>query len=481
MLERPIRAFVAVSLASGFLYLAMMWTVVRREVSRGLLLAGLVGGLAIRAGFLFSTPVLEDDFYRYLWDGGVAAQGINPYRYAPGQVDSEPAGSGMSHADEGAIHDLQALASRSDGVFERVNHPALRTIYPPVAQGFFALAWVAKPWSLTSWRVVLLGVDVLTLVLLSGLLARLNLPRVFLLIYWLNPLLLRETYLTAHMDILLFPFLLGSFWCTSKGNRVGGSGLLALAAGVKIWPALFLPLILWPRVGKESVQVGSGPKTLLPPGNARMRWQRSRLLSFSVFVAACSVLALPVLWARVDDASGFVRYARVWEMNDAFYMVVLWGGRLAGRWIEMFAHHDHMAARGIVLAVVCAVALWQTFKVRRLDHGLPGNGHEIYHRGLVIVATLFFLSPTQFPWYGLWLLPFLAIRPAAPLLLLTVLLSLYYLRFYFQAIDRVGVFDNGVVWAEYLPVVGWMIIERWSRKRKPSPSGPLLTRQEVGQ
>ena len=40
-------------------------------------------GLAARAILFASEPVLEDDYQRYLWDGAVTAQGLNPMRSRP--------------------------------------------------------------------------------------------------------------------------------------------------------------------------------------------------------------------------------------------------------------------------------------------------------------------------------------------------------------------------------------------------------------
>ena len=40
-------------------------------------------GLALRLIMIPSVPALEDDVYRYLWDGAVVATGHNPYAVAP--------------------------------------------------------------------------------------------------------------------------------------------------------------------------------------------------------------------------------------------------------------------------------------------------------------------------------------------------------------------------------------------------------------
>ncbi len=55
----------------------------RLPVSRFLLAAMLLIGLLMRALLFDSYPVLEIDFYRYLWDGAVLANGFNPYALPP--------------------------------------------------------------------------------------------------------------------------------------------------------------------------------------------------------------------------------------------------------------------------------------------------------------------------------------------------------------------------------------------------------------
>ena len=59
---------------------------------------------------------MSDDLYRYLWDGRVQLHGVHPYAHAP---------------------EDQALAGLRDEHWERVNHPEVKTIYPPLAQGTF--------------------------------------------------------------------------------------------------------------------------------------------------------------------------------------------------------------------------------------------------------------------------------------------------------------------------------------------------------
>ena len=74
--------------------------------------------ILFRLTLLSATPGLSDDIYRYIWDGRVQLAGINPYQHAP---------------------DSPALATLRDAVYyPAINHKQIRTIYPPVAQLFFA-------------------------------------------------------------------------------------------------------------------------------------------------------------------------------------------------------------------------------------------------------------------------------------------------------------------------------------------------------
>jgi len=84
-----------------------------------------------------------------------------------------------------------------------------------------------------------------------------------------------------------------------------------------------------------------------------------------------------------------------------------------------------------------------------------------------LVAALFLLSPTQYPWYTVWLAPLLCLYPQRGLLLLTALMPIYYLRFYFAARDQAELFDQYIVWLQYLPVYAMLLMDYFLPKRQP--------------
>ena len=73
--------------------------------------------LLLRLMFLFYSPQLSDDIYRYFWDGTTLLRGINLYAHAPAAV--------IPPTELQPVHTL-------------INHPQYATIYPPMAQLIFA-------------------------------------------------------------------------------------------------------------------------------------------------------------------------------------------------------------------------------------------------------------------------------------------------------------------------------------------------------
>ena len=376
-------------------------------------------GLAMRLLFLGSAPIMEDDHYRYLWDGAVAAEGINPFRFAPLQATEN---TGL------AVH---ALAGPAGEVLERVNYPHLRTVYPTLAQAGFVLAHVIAPFDLDGWRLVVLVAELIGLGFLVQALLRLDLSPLWAALYWWNPLIVKELANSAHMDGLLVPLLAGAIWAVARYRHTAASVLLGLAAGVKLWPVLLLPAVLRPLVAV--------PKRLL--------------VAVLLLAVIGALLVWPIVQAGLPPSSGFVAYGQTWQMNDAAFSVVLGVAELV--WP---ADEARLAAR---LAVVAALLALLVVLIARP----AADSRETLHRLLILSAGLFLLSPTGFPWYAVWFVPFLVVVPVTPLLLLTALLPLYYLRFAFARHGLESVFDHYVVWLEFGPVWLWLSLIGWRRWR----------------
>lgn len=394
----------------------------------------LLTGLAMRLLLLPSIPMLENDYFRYLWDGAVTAAGQNPFAYAPGDIVKGDAPA--------ALQDLvgQDLADGPGGLINRVTYPDLRSIYPPVAQASFLLANWLEPMSLVAWRMVILAVDFVSLGLLAAVLRQLDRPAAWSMLYWCNPLLVKEFFNSAHMDAILVPFLLATLLFAVKSRPRWASVMLALAAGCKVWPVLLLPTVLRPLAA-------SWRKALAP------------LLIFGVIT---SLLAAPILWTGLNQESGFVAYSQSWQRNDALF------GLIAGMTATLL---DALSLTGLDAGRLArfAVALVIVGAAVGINRKAAAEPTEIAQRFLFVAALLFLLSPTQYPWYYSWLLPFLAVRPSIPLLLLTALLPLYYLRFAFEASDFAALAERAFAWLQFGPVF-LLLAWQWFAARQTRPA-----------
>ncbi|MCH7518503.1 MAG: hypothetical protein IH964_05675 [Candidatus Dadabacteria bacterium] len=423
--QKPVLFLVAILVFSGAVYLFTIFKTPRTDLKKKQLIWVIGIGIILRVLMLFSAPILEDDYYRYLWDGAVTANGINPYEYSPEEVLG---GTGIPT-------ELSELAEESGEIIHGINHPEVRTIYPPIAQAFFALSYWLDSWSLISWKLILIVFDLATLSLIFNALGILKLPSSYLIIYWWNPLLLKEIFNSAHLDVLVFPFVLSAIIMASQNRYIRSTVTLIIGMGIKLWPAFLLPILLRPIISK--------PKELLS--------------ALVVAVISIGVLFLPIYLSGLDNSSGFIAYGQSWQNNDSAFRILIYISELGLNLLGYETFHKFSVARFLVIALI---AIWIAYTAL----GKTFKNEDLFKKSLLIIAFVFLISPTQFPWYYTWLIPFLAIKPRFSLLLLTALLPMYYLRYYFEPRGEIEIFTDLIVWVEFVPV--WiLLIWEWRKNR----------------
>lgn len=236
--------------------------------------------VAFRVVGFWGQPVLEDDWYRYLWDGAVFASTGNPYEKPPSSFFADP-----------------QVPEKFRAILDGINHPDVPTIYGPVCQyAFLASHWIA-PGQLWPLKVLLSGADLATL----GLLARMITGRRLLLYAWC-PLLIKEVAFTAHPDILGIAFLVAAL--SIKRPR-SVAIFCALAVGTKIFAWLLVPLLL-------------------------MQVPKKYWLTFGAVLVG---LYFP-FWVQgsLADWSALKQFAGTWEFNSTLYGVAaIWMGTTAAR------------------------------------------------------------------------------------------------------------------------------------------------------
>jgi alpha-1,6-mannosyltransferase len=342
----------------------------------------------------------------------VLANGHNPSLISPDTAATHPSG------------EIRALSADSMPVVARINYPELRTIYPPLSQLAFALAhWIAA-WNLDAWRAVILISEGFSLTILILLLKRSNQSPLWASLYWWNPLVTKELINSAHMDALLVPLILAAVWFVTGRKPLRAVASVMLAAGVKLWPLILLPLI-FSRLQKFR-EVFCGGLVLIP--------------LLLLFVA-------PIFYFGLGENSGLASYTQNWQRNSSFFV-------LATTFFDVYLQAINPLQAGLAarIFVVLAIATL-AFSMGRFS---GAEKRSIVSNSTWLIAVLFLFSPTQYPWYFVWFAPLLCLYPVRGLLWFTPLLSLYYLQFYFAARNQNEIFDNIVVWIQFVPV--WVIL-----------------------
>jgi hypothetical protein len=100
---------------------------------------------------------------------------------------------------------------------------------------------------------------------------------------------------------------------------------------------------------------------------------------------------------------------------------------------------------------------------------LSGPQDEV-RRAALIVTALLLLSPAQFPWYLVWVLPLACVHPSRGFFAATVLLPIYYAGFHYLAIDDYRMFARVIVWLIWLPIFAAFLLDvREARRPREAP------------
>lgn len=392
--DTPFGLYLGTALIAGALWMWVPPQIKSGESSRSALLCILIIGLVARGTMFLSTPVLEDDSYRYLWDGAVSARGLDPYEYAPGDASSAPLlGNPQDAASEARLEAHKMLAANHPEVHSRINYPFVSTIYPPATQAAFAIAHFIDPFGLTGWRLMLLATDLATFVLLVSLLRAYGRASEWAAVYWWNPVIILQGFGAGHMDLLVLPFLLATLLFANQRKLHWAVICLAGAVGIKIWPALLLPLILRPAL-----------------------FQPARLIGLSIlFGLASAAILAPQLAHVFSPEAGLNAYASDWRTH-AFLFSILEDG--------VFQAFDDPGQTARLASTIIVLGATGVMALRFAD-----NPDRLPLLVTIAIASLIFLSPTGYPWYLIWLAPFLSFVPNRGLQCLMLTAPLYWLRF----------------------------------------------------
>lgn len=303
------------------------------------------GAVLLRIAFLPLLPGLTDDLYRYVWDGWMQVEGINPYRYAP--------------------NDDALSAFQGAPIYDALNSKPYYSVYPPLSQFTFLLSgWLYAEWGWYAAYFGLKGVFVAAEVGGVFLLSRLTTSRNLLLYAW-NPLVLLETAGQGHSEALLLPLLLGGIWAVQQGKGYVASMAIAGAGLVKIYPFVLGPLLVR-RFGWTAVWPGA-------------------LLAMVVSLPYAAPYTLPHLKTSID------LFAQLFEFNAGPYYLTKYGF-----WLATGTDWSKQIGPAFRYLFLISLPVFYLLDWRR--------DWSFRWASLCIVGTFLTLSTTVHPWYLLPLL-----------------------------------------------------------------------------
>ena len=282
-----------------------------------------------------------------------------------------------------------AFAALHTSETRTLNNPDLPSPYPPGAELFFR-AVTAIHESTFAMKVAFVGCEVAIVFLLLDLLRRNGQEAQLVLVFAWNPLLAIEVAGSGHIDIVGALFLVVSVAALVRRWRATAAVALGLAIAVKFLPVVVLPLY----------------------------WKRVRIRDAALAIIIVGLLYVPFL------NRSFFNHGRIPIGSLATYVQTF---RFNG---PVFAALDHVVPpqRLVGLAVLAGLVIATWLR--------SANPEWSPNQFAWPMAASLLCAPAVFPWYLLWLLPFVTSASTLLIIIWSVSIGLTYVQWHLRALGR---------------------------------------------
>jgi hypothetical protein len=265
-----------------------------------------------------------------------------------------------------------------------LNNPDLPSPYPPGAQLFFR-AVTAIQESTFALKIAFVVCEFASVFVLLDVLRYNQQGAHLVLAYAWSPLLAIEVAGNGHIDIVGALLLLVSAAALGRRWRTTAAVAFGLAVAVKLLPIVLLPLY----------------------------WKRVRIRDAALAAALVGLLYVPFLNHGRIPIGSLGTYVQSWRFNG-----------------PVFAMLDHVAPPQLLAGLAALVGLVTATWLR--------SAAAEWSPDIIawpMAASLLF-APAVFPWYLLWLLPFLRSPSTLPILVWTVSIFPTYVMWHLRTLGR---------------------------------------------
>lgn len=386
--------------------------ILRHHISADQLSIALGAVVLFRLSMLFMVPNLSDDYFRFIWDGRLLIQGINPYSTLPRTF----------------INTQETFNTNIDNMlFAGLNSPDYYTIYPPVSQFIFAIAAKLSSQSILGsiivMRFFIILADVGTIYLIIKLLKEFHLAEKYVLLYASNPLVIVELSGNLHFEAILIFWLLLSLYLFVKSRFVLSAACFALAVGTKLVPLIFLPLFV-KRLGLLRSLV-----YCLITG----------ITIVILFIPFFNKQLFPHLFSSVN------LYFQHFEFNSSMYRFACW-----------ISHQ--MAGYNAIPYIGTALSIITLLSILIIAYREEGTGWPSLFRAMLLTTAIYYLlATTVHPWYLTVAIMLSVYTHYRFIIIWSALLPLSYIAY--QTVPYQKNLQTIVMIFEYLIVIGFVVYE----------------------
>jgi len=278
-----------------------------------------------------------------------------------------------------------------------LNHPDLPSPYPPGAQLFFR-AVTAIHESIFALKVAFVVCDFAIVFVLLDILRWTRQGQHWVLAYAWHPLLATEVAGSGHIDIVGVLLLVVSAAALGRRWRTIAAVAFGLAVAVKLLPIVLLPLY----------------------------WRRVRVRDGVLAAIIVGLLYMPFLSHGRISTGSLGTYAQSFRFND-----------------PVFAVFERLTSPEIALGLAVLFGFLAAIWMRRKTTEWSTDAFAWP------MAASLLCAPVIYPWYLLWLLPFLRSTSTLPIVIWTVSIIPTYIVWHLRAVGRPWVLPGWVVLLEY--------------------------------
>ncbi len=324
-------------------------------------------GILFRLIFIVAIPNLSQDFYRFLWDGRMLIQGINPYLFTPDYLLNDPTAL------------LKVSIPQAQELYNGMGELSAShySNYPPINQLFFAIAGLFAGKSIIGsvviLRLIMISADIGILYFGKKLLEKLSLPVSNIFWYFLNPFIIIELTGNLHFEGVMLFFVIWSLYLLHRAKWFWAALILAVSVGIKLIPLLFLPLFFQYFTQKKPLAKGF--------------WNFTKFCL--VVLGAVLILFAPFLSS--EFILNFTNTVNLWfqnfEFNASIYNIIKWIG-FEGYDTNLIKPYGRISP----FLVIVAILILTFFRKNR-------STKELITAMLFGISIYFLLATTIHPWY----------------------------------------------------------------------------------